>query len=104
MQTEDSTEEGLKPKQYFTNELAEISFQELQKFFAKGILIKVAKHLDMVEVAIQIHADNTTQVKKWMDNQEIERAHDQHAQFWVENRSVLKAVTVAPWVLVQDHD
>ena len=104
MHTEDLTEEGLKSKQYFTKELAEISFQELQKFFAKGILINVAKHLDIVEVAIQIHDDNTVQVKKWMDNQEIERAHDEHAQHWVENRSMLKAVTVAPWVLVQDND
>ncbi len=102
MQTEEQTEEGLKAKQCFTNELAEISFQELQKHFAKGILIKVADQLDIIEVALQIHADNTSQIQKWMDNQDIERAHDDHAQFWIDNRSMLKAVTVAPWVLVQN--
>ncbi len=102
MQTEEPAEEGLTPKQCFTNELAEISFQELQKYFAKGILIKVADQLDIIDVALQIHADNTSQIQKWMDDQDIERVHDDHAQFWVNNRSVLKAVTVAPWVLVQN--
>ena len=104
MQTEELTKEGLTPKQHFEKELAEISFQELQKFFAKGMLIKVASHLDMVEVALQIHADNVAQVQQWMDNQDIERAHDEHAQVWVDNCSVLRAVTVAPWVLVQDNN
>ena len=104
MQTEELTEAGLTAKQHFEKELAEISFQELQKFFAKGMLIKVANHLDLIEVALQIHADNAAQVKHWMDNQDIERAHDEHAKVWVTNRSLLMAVTVAPWVLVQDFN
>lgn len=107
MQTEelnsgDLTEEGLSPQQHFEKELAKISFQELQKFFAKGLMIVVAKHLDMVEVALEIHADNTEQVKQWMDDQELKRADDEHAKVWVQNRSMLLAVTVAPWILVQD--
>ncbi len=102
MQSEEISDEGLTPKQYFEKELAEISFQELQKFFAKGMLIKVAGHLDMVDVALQIHADNTVQIKQWMDSLEVQRVEDEHAKVWVESRSLLKAVTVAPWVLVQD--
>ncbi len=95
-------ESNLSPKELFEKELAPISFQELQKFFAKGMIIKVAQHLDMVEVALEIHADNAEKVQQWMDNQELERAHDEHAKVWVKNRSELLAVTVAPWVLVQD--
>ncbi len=102
MQTEELLNTGLTARQHFEKELAEISFQELQKFFAKGMLIRVASHLDVVEVALQIHADNADQVQQWMDNQDIERAHDEHAKVWVEKRSLLMAVTVAPWVLVQD--
>ena len=102
MLTEKPIEEGLTPKEHFEKEVAEISFQELQKFFAKGMLIKVDSQLDLVEVALQIHADNTAQVRQWMDNKGIERAHDNHAQTWIENRSMLMAVTVAPWILVQD--
>lgn len=100
--TEQLTEQGLTARQHFEKELAEISFQELQKHFAKGILIKVASHLDVVEVALQIHADNADQIQQWMDNQDIARAHDEHAKVWLEKRSMLMAVTVAPWVLVQD--
>lgn len=102
MLSEKLIEEGLTPKQHFEKEVAEISFQELQKFFAKGMLINVADHLDMVEVAVEIHADNTSQIQMWMDKQELERAHDEHAKVWVEQRSMLKAVTVAPWILVQN--
>lgn len=102
MQPEELTKVGLTPKQHFKKEMAEISFQELQKFFAKGLLIKVAKHLDMIDVATQVHADNADQIKQWMDSSDVERVHDEHAKAWIENRSVLMAVTVAPWVLVQE--
>ncbi len=94
----------LTPRQHFEQELAPISFQELQKFFARGMLIKVADDLDIIEVALEIHADNTAQIQNWLDGQELVRAQDEHAKAWVANRTVFNAVTVAPWVLVQESD
>lgn len=88
-------------KAQFAEQMAPISFQELQKFFAKGLLITVADELDLLDVAVTLHEDDTAKVQNWMDNGLIARAHDEHAKFWVDNRSMLMAVTVAPWVLVQ---
>lgn len=90
-------------RERFAEQTAEIGFHELQKHFAKGILINVDPRLDILEVAVQIHTDNTDQIKQWMDDSSIERAHDDHAKVWIENKSILLAVTVAPWVLVQDN-
>lgn len=94
---------NISTRERFAEQTAEIGFEELQKHFAKGILINVSPQLDLLDVAVQIHADNTVQIKKWMDNASIERAHDEHAKVWIENQSTLLAVTVAPWVLVQDN-
>lgn len=95
---------NLSARERFAEQTAEIGFDELQKHFAKGILINVDPGLDIIDVAVQIHSDNTDQIKQWMDDLSIERAHDEHAKVWIENSSVLLAVTVAPWVLVQDND
>ena len=101
-QSSGSAEEESSPQSRFTKEMAEISFQELQKFFAKGQLILVNENLNLVEVAVEIHLDNTAQIQTWLDTDKLVRAHDEHAKKWVAERSVFMAVTVAPWVLVQE--
>lgn len=98
-----SPDEELTPREHFEREVGFIGFQELQKHFAKGILIAVDSQLDLIEVALQIHADGTEQIKQWMDQEKLVRAHDEHAKIWLSNETELKAVTVAPWVLVQDN-
>ena len=89
-------------RSHFEKEMAPISFQELQKFFARGLLIATAKHLNLVEVALAVHADDTEQIQLWLQQGDLVRAHDEHAKKWVAERAVLMAVTVAPWVLVQE--
>ncbi len=90
------------PREHFEREVGQIGFDELQKHFAKGILIEVSGKLDIIEVALQIHADNANQIQHWLDNEQLVRAHDEHAKTWMANSTVFKAVTVAPWVLVQE--
>ncbi|MCX7553937.1 DUF2288 domain-containing protein [Marinicella sp. S1101] len=103
METEPTNTPSLKsPRARFAEQMAPISFQELQKHFAKGILIKVSDKMDLLDVAVAIHKDATEQVQDWMENGSLERAHDEHAKDWIARRSMLMAVTVAPWVLVQD--
>ena len=99
----DENNSNISTRQRFAEQTAEIGFEELQKHFAKGILINVDPQLDLLDVAVQIHADNTDQIKKWMNEASIQRAHDEHAKVWIDNKSILLAVTVAPWVLVQDN-
>lgn len=90
------------PKAHFEQELGVISYLDLQKFFAKGIVLMAVEPLDMIEVAVAINEDDTQQVQSWVDAQLLIRANDDHARAWVETDAVFKAVTVAPWVLVQE--
>lgn len=95
-------DENLTTQQRFEKELAKISFQELQKFFAKGMMIIVSEQLDVIDVAMKLHRDDVKAIQQWIDEAKIVRAHDDHAKQWVENRVEFNAVTVAPWVLVQE--
>ena len=92
----------LTPKQHFEQELGVISYIDLQKFFAKGIVLIATESLDVVETAIAINEDDAGQVQSWVDGGHLIRANDEHAKSWLETESVFKAVTVAPWVLVQE--
>jgi hypothetical protein len=90
-------------RERYEQEAANIAFVELQKHFAKGILISVDQSLDLIDVAMTMHRDDTRQIETWMSSQQLERAHDEHARKWLEEHTVFLAVTVAPWVLVQER-
>jgi hypothetical protein len=83
-------------------EMAPISFQELQKLFARGVLIVVDRSLGLLDVALAMHEDDAQQLQQWLDMGMVNRAQDEQAQKWVDERAELMAVTVAPWVLIQE--
>lgn len=79
-----------------------IAWAELQRHFARGALIKVASGLDLVEVAMRVANDDAVAVKAWFEAGSIARANDDHARAWQASERMLRAVVVAPWVLVQE--
>ncbi len=87
---------------HFEEELGVISHLDIQKHFAKGVVLLADNDLDIVQVAMAMHADDADQIQTWVEGEKLIRAHDEHAKAWVAARSVFKAVTVAPWVLVQE--
>lgn len=84
------------------SETGPIPWAELQRHFARGSLIKVASGLDLVEVAMRIADDDAAAVKAWFEAGLIARANDDHAKAWQASERMLRAVVVAPWVLVQE--
>jgi hypothetical protein len=80
---------------------AQIHWHELQRFFASGNAIAVNASLDLTHVAAQIVADNATQIKEWMDAGLVDAVKDEQAQIWYEQNSLVWAVVIKPWVLVQ---
>lgn len=82
-------------------ETAQITWKELEPFFASGKLIAVDASLDLHVVAEQIVADNAVQIKAWMSASKVDQVSDQQAQVWAEQDPVLWAVVIKPWVLVQ---
>ena len=88
-------------EQQINLETAQIHWHELQRFFASGNAIAVDPTLDLTHVAAQIVADNATQIKAWMDAGLVDAAKDDQAQIWYEQNSLVWAVVIKPWVLVQ---
>ena len=82
-------------------ETAQISWRELQRFFAAGTAIYVSEDIDLVEAAFQMSQDNAEQIRQWMAAGKFGRVTDEQAGIWFETDAVLWAVVVSPWVLVQ---
>lgn len=83
-------------------ETAKLGWDELQRHFARGVVIVVKEHLDLIEVAIKLTEDDNIQFEKWTKNDQIWRANDEDAIAWQETQPTFWSVVVAPWVLVQE--
>jgi hypothetical protein len=85
-------------------ETAQIAWKELQRFFAGGVALVVARELDLVEVAYQISADNVGLIRQWTEEGKLLKVSDTQAATWFEEDALVWAVVVSPWVLVQHAD
>ena len=88
--------------QKLATETGEITWPELQRHFARGVLIRVSAPLDLLEAAAAVANNDTTHVSDWMEQGVLMRATDTHASTWSESSTRFLAVVVAPWVLVQE--
>jgi len=82
-------------------ETARIQWRELQRFFASGAAIFVDCELDLVEVAFQFSEDNKQLVENWMQVEKVALVTDAQAKVWHIEDTIVWAVVVSPWVLVQ---
>jgi hypothetical protein len=96
-----SSDEAL--KQQLNMETGRIAWQELQRHYARGVLIKVASDLDLVDVAIKFVKDDKSTIETWLSNGSIARANDDDAKTWTQATAVFWAIVVAPWVLIQEE-
>jgi hypothetical protein len=84
-------------------ETAKIAWPELERFFARGMLLHVARDLDLVTVAAAIAEDDTTQVAQWLSSGLVARMQAQTAADFAARDPQLWAVVVSPWVCVQER-
>lgn len=82
-------------------ETAKIGWSELERFFARGMLLLVARDLDLVSVAEAIAADDSQQVAQWVSAGLVERLQAETAADFAAHDPELWAVVVSPWVCVQ---
>jgi hypothetical protein len=85
------------------SETAQIEWSELQRFFARGVLLKVARDIDLVSVAEAVASDDTKQVTEWLSSGLLERTTAETAADLAERNPELWAVVVSPWVCVQER-
>ena len=95
-QTNSDTDEA-RVRAKLVSETAKIAWSELQRFFAAGQTLFDASELDLVDVA--------EQVGHWLKKSRVASVNDAQARDWIKQDSILWAVVVKPWVLVQTiHD
>lgn len=91
-------------EQRLYDQTAMVLWKELERHFARGVVLNVNPELDLVEVAVSLVEDNTRQFRQWMENGEVSELSDSRASQWAAEQPVLWAVVAAPWVLVQENE
>lgn len=89
-------------RQKLNLETGRLHWSELQRHFARGVVVVVEPELDLVETAACFVEDNKTKIENWINQGQISRANDEHAKRWTESESDFWAIVVTPWVLVQE--
>lgn len=84
-------------------ETAKIDWPELERFYAQGKLLWVARDLDLVSVAEAIASDDAVRVTQWLSSGVVQRMEESTAADLGQRASELWAVVVAPWVCVQER-
>ena len=79
-----------------------IAWSELQRHFARGVVLNVAQGLDLVEVAARVAEDDRAALENWMQAGQLAKASIDDARRWQDGQSWFWAVVAAPWVLVQE--
>ena len=84
-------------------ETAKVTWAELQRHHARGVVVCVDGQLDLVEVAVAMAQDDGARVGQWMQAKLLGKVTDEQAQDWLKRDPVLWSVVVAPWVLAQER-
>lgn len=95
---------GAKLRHTLNLETGKLSWRELQRHFARGAVIVVARELDLIDVAMAFAQDHAVQTKTWLVTGQIAHASEADARRWHDRSSVFWSLVTAPWVLVQELD
>ena len=79
-----------------------LTWPELQRHFARGMVLVAEPTLDFLDVATALANDDVESAGAWMREGLLHRATDDDARWWVEAQATFRAVVVAPWVLVEE--
>lgn len=90
-------------KAKLNQETSQIAWSELQRYFARGVVLHVDDSLDLIDVGYQVSVDNKYAVEGWVEQGSVGAVSDEQAQVWFEANRELWAVVVRPWVLVQER-
>jgi len=79
-----------------------LHWPDLEKHFARGVVIKVAEDMDLIEVAAAVVEDNKKLIENWMASSLVSNADDKDAKKWIKNQPEFWTVVVAPWVVIKE--
>lgn len=83
-------------------ERGSLTWPELERHFARGVVVVVDPLLDLLDVAEAMARDDRESFSSWMSQGLVLQAQDSHARKWQASSQILEAIVVAPWVLVSE--
>ncbi len=86
----------------FNAQTGRVSWGELERAFARGVLIRVDAGLDLVAVACCVARDEALTLQDWMTARQVASVSMEEAQVWSSTGAHFWAVVAAPFVLVQE--
>ncbi len=84
-------------------ETARVAWRELERHYARGVVMAVAPEMDLVKTAAHMVHDDKAVIEACLENGSLHPVGDAEARSWHGRDAVLWAVVVAPWVLVQER-
>lgn len=84
-------------------ETATIEWKDLERFFARGNLLRVSSDLDLVDTAVEMANDNKPVIEQWVAENRLSGVSNEEAELWSNGNSTLWSVVVLPWILVQQR-
>jgi len=82
---------------------ARVTWPELERHYARGVVVRVAPELDLIAVGRDFAADDRASVEAALTAGTVARLESGEARRWAEESPELWALVVAPWVLVQER-
>jgi len=98
-----SSESANEIKARLNLETSRIHWHDLQTYYARGQVVRVAADTDLLNVACELAGDNKAQFEHWLASGKVGDVAPDLARAWHQNNTELWAVVIAPWVLVQDR-
>jgi len=84
-------------------ECGQISWQEIEILFARGMAMYVAPQLDLIEVAALTAENDAEKMQGWADQGLVGAMTIEQAKDWQTRGPELWSVVVAPWAFVQER-
>jgi len=84
------------------SESGTITWQELEKHFARGVLRVVSEDSKLIDIALFIAENNTDEITSALANNNILEPNSSQAKNWQQKNSSFLSVVVAPFVLIQE--
>ena len=84
-------------------ETARIGWHELQRFYARGNVVRVAESQDLIEVGVALVRDRKDEFQQWINDGAVSEVKPDEAQAWHDEDASVWALVIAPWVLVQPN-
>jgi hypothetical protein len=88
-------------RQRLHQQTAQIHWRELQRHFARGVVVVLRPGLDLINVAAQLAEDDADSIAALIEQKQLRPASDDDARQWQASDAVMWATVVAPWVIVQ---